>query len=379
MRILHLITRMDGGGSAMIALRIASEQLKIGHDVHLAFGESRESNMSESEQQNVNDKLSLFENAGGHIHVVHSLKRNMGLHDVCAYREVRGLIRQGYDLIHSHTSKAGALARLAFSARDAKAIVHMPHGHVFNDYFGKWATRFFILLERWLATRADGLIAITQAERDDNLQHQVGTAEQWHIIPSGVDVAEIEKVTASIREKKSNQIVWDAVCVGRLVEVKGMDRLLKAWKEVCKLKSDAKLVIVGDGEEKESLEALRLELGMPENVVFAGWDDPKPYLATSKCFVLLSRNEGMGCSVVEAMAAGLPCVVSDVCGLKELVTDKEGIVVNADLPEIVAQALLSEWPAGMRLACRERAELFSEAVMMQRLGILYENLAGGIK
>ncbi|OIO68733.1 MAG: hypothetical protein COW19_05530 [Zetaproteobacteria bacterium CG12_big_fil_rev_8_21_14_0_65_55_1124] len=377
MHILHVITRMDGGGSAMIALRIATEQLKQGHEVCLAFGETTESNMSQAEQQNVNGRLSTFASLGGNIRVLHSLKRNIGIHDVFAYREIGKLIGQGFDLVHTHTSKAGALGRLAFSRKHARAIVHMPHGHIFNDYFGTLATRFFVAMERWLATKADALIAITRAEMEDNLQHGVGTPEQWHVIPSGVDVADIEQFTTAIRAQASHKIVWDAICVGRLVGIKGMDRLLRAWAEVCKHKPDARLVIVGDGEEMHALKALQHDLGMDDNVVFAGWDDPRPYLAASKCFVLLSRNEGMGCSVVEAMAAGLPCVVSNVCGLKELVSEEIGDVVDADSPQCVAQALQKEWPVEMSRACRERAKNFSDVVMVERLGALYEQLTGG--
>jgi len=153
-----------------------------------------------------------------------------------------------------------------------------------------------------------------------------------------------------------------------------MDRLICAWREVVNRKAGAKLAIVGDGVEAETLKALVVRLGLKENIHFAGWADPLPYLRSAACFVLLSRNEGMGRAVVEAMAAGLPCVVSDVCGLRELVDDSVGVRVQAEQPEEVAYALLQHWPAPVSEMARQRARMYSVEVMVDKLLQLYEEL-----
>jgi glycosyltransferase involved in cell wall biosynthesis len=110
------------------------------------------------------------------------------------------------------------------------------------------------------------------------------------------------------------------------------------------------------------------------HIEFLGWTDPLPQLAKAKAFALLSHNEGMGRVVVEAMAAGLPCVVSDVCGLKELVDDSVGCVVDADNAQEVANALMMDWSRDTRNAARERAESYSIAAMMQGLDDIYTEL-----
>jgi len=373
MQILHLITRMDGGGSAVNTLLSATAQQQAGHQTCLAFGPSGESEMSETEREQLAGRMQVFREAGGETVVLSALVRQPGWDDFVAYRQIRQLIGRGFDVVHTHTSKAGGLGRLAAWGM-AGAVVHTPHGHIFHGYFGKLKTRLFISIERFLARRTHTLIALTKAERDDHLALGIGRLEQWRVIPSGVDVVGIQRHIKAWREGHPDARQWDAVSVGRLVPIKGMERLIRAWVRVCEMKPDARLTVVGDGEEREMLERMCDESGIANNVHFAGWSDPVPCLAASRCFALLSHNEGMGRVVVEAMAAGLPCVVSDVCGLKELVTSDCGAVMNATDVDAVAEALLQPWSEDVRTACMKRAEAYSVAVMTDALQGLYEEL-----
>ncbi len=367
MKILHLITRMDRGGSAVNTLLSGIEQCRLGHQVTLAFGPSLESEMSLQEQAKVDEDVAIFQALDGNIVILPAMLRSMGKHDWQAYKQIKELLLQGFEIVHTHTSKAGALGRLA--AKD-ETIVHTPHGHIFHGYFGTLKTKVFIIIERFLAKRTKALVALTKAERDDHLALSIGTAEQWHVIPSGVDILHIKQEVKKIRK----EIKWDAVSVGRLVPIKGMERLITAWAKVCEHKANAKLALVGDGEERHALELLADKLGIAENVHFAGWADPLPYLASARCFTLLSHNEGMGRAVVEAFAAGLPCVVSDVCGLRELVDDRVGRVVNANHAKEVADALLKEWDDTTINAARERAKSYSIQTMIHGLEKLYQHV-----
>ncbi len=373
MKILHFVTRMDGGGSAVNTLLSATMQQQAGHRVCLAFGPSDEFQMSETEETRMQENLDVFRRAGGEVSIISSLLRKPSIHDVRALFQMKRLVNQGFDVVHTHTSKAGILGRLAAWGHTG-VVVHTPHGHVFHGYFGKLKTAFFICLERRMAHRTHALAALTHAERDDHLRLRIGRPEQWRVIPSGVDVTGLQKSVRAWREKHANAQQWDAVSVGRLAPVKGMERLIRAWARVCTIKSEAQLAIVGDGEEREKLEQMRHALNMENNIHFEGWRDPVPYLAASRCFALLSHNEGMGRVVVEAMASGLPCVVSNVCGLKELVTKDCGAVVDADDIHSVATALLRDWPASVRTACQEHARAYSVEVMVQALQSLYDEL-----
>ena len=372
MRILHLITRMDGGGSAVNTLITSQEQAKAGHDVTLVFGASLESGMSAIEQAKVDAGITLFKELGGHVQIMDSLQRELGMHDKQAIKDIRALGLDDFDIVHTHTSKAGALGRFAAKGSKTK-VVHTPHGHIFHGYFGSFKTKAFLKVERYLAKKTDVLVALTQAERDDHLELGVGKAGQWRVVPSGVDVDSIKEYMWEYpvsMERKS----WDVVSVGRLVPIKGMERLIKAWSIVVKTYPDAKLALVGDGEDKRELERLASSLNLLSHIEFLGWADPLPHLAKAKVFALLSHNEGMGRVVVEAMAAGLPCVVSDVCGLKELVDDSVGRVVDAENAQEVANALMMDWSRSTRNAARERAEAYSIDAMMQGLDDIYTEL-----
>jgi len=375
-RILHLITRMDRGGSAVNTLISATEQVRAGHHVVLAMGLSEESEMSADEFHRVEEGLNAFQAMGGVVQWLPSLKRSLGLHDWMAYREIGTLLNDQFDLVHTHTSKAGVLGRLAASGRTK--IVHTPHGHIFHGYFGALKTKLFIAVERWMAKKSDALIALTEAEKQDHLKLNIGKTEQWCVIPSGVDVQSISSEVETLHQQSDHEMKWDAVSVGRLVPIKGMDRLIRAWAEVCKTKSGAKLAIIGDGEERKALQAQAEAFGMAENIYFAGWADPIPYLASARCFALLSRNEGMGRAVVEAFAASLPCVVSDVCGLSELVDESVGAVVDAERSELVAQSLLLQWSPNVGAAARVRADHYSVEAMIDGLQSIYEEVCAHV-
>ncbi len=368
MRIIHLITRMDRGGSAINTLVTATEQAKAGHAVTLVCGASHESRMRAREQQALDAGLEALRAAGGEVAVVPALRRAIGWRDVAAWWQLRALLRRGpLDVVHTHTSKAGVLGRVAALGLGAR-VVHTPHGHIFHGYFSPWKTAIFVALERLLARVTDRLIALTEAEREDHLRLRIGDRRQWRVVPSGVDVEAIAARVATLRRDHPRQ-PWHAVSVGRLTPIKGMDRLLRAWAVVATRQPRARLTIVGDGELRAELEAQRARLALQASVRFVGWDDPVPWLARADRFVLLSRNEGMGRAVVEAFAAELPCIVSDVCGLAELVTADVGAVVDGDDPEAVATALLASYDC--QVALRRRARRYSIAAMMEGIGKAY--------
>ncbi|MDQ6963452.1 MAG: glycosyltransferase [Mariprofundales bacterium] len=370
MRIAHVITRMDRGGSAINTLVTATEQAESGETVMLLCGASRESNMSPQESRAVEEGVSRFVDVGGVVVVVAELYRAIGWADVVALRQLRARLRKFHpDVVHTHTSKSGVLGRLA-ALRLGARVVHTPHGHVFHGYFSPLKTRLFIWLERVLAHATTSLIALTRAERDDHLQLHIGRSGQWHVVPSGVAVESIAERVTHLRSTGEQQPLH-AISVGRLTPIKGMDRLLYAWCEVVKREPQAQLTIVGDGELRDELIAQSSQLGVATSVHFAGWDDPVPWLAKGDRFILLSRNEGMGRAVVEAFAAGLPCIVADVCGLAELVDGSVGAVVDGDDASAVATAVIASYDC--QAALQRRAQLYSVAAMVTAIGRIYES------
>ncbi|RME83854.1 MAG: glycosyltransferase [Zetaproteobacteria bacterium] len=365
MRIAHLITRIDAGGSAVNTLLCACLQAERGDEVWLVHGPLQP--MPAKERETVDALLARLAGAGGKRIVVRALRREIGVHDLAALVELyRTLRRIRPDLIHLHTSKAGALGRIA--GMGIAPIVHTPHGHVFGGYFPRWKERLFLAIERMLAPRAKRLVALTETEKREQLALGIGRAEQWRVVPSGVDVDGIRERAQALAAETPKDFL--AVSVGRLVPVKGMDRLLRVWREVVRRKPEARLAIVGEGPERERLAMLAARWGIAEQVVFAGFADPLPWLVRARVFALFSRNEGQGRALVEALAAGLPAVVGGAPALAEVGGDAARVVDPED-PAAAAEAFLAPWPEDIAARAWARAKLYSIEAMMEALDAVY--------
>lgn len=143
--------------------------------------------------------------------------------------------------------------------------------------------------------------------------------------------------------RNSRGFEFDAICVGGLWEYKRVDVLISAWKDVTKDRPDAKLLIVGEGNEFQKLQALAANLGVLPNVTFKGYledaGEVHGLLSKSRIFVSPSGREGYGRAAAEAAAAGLPCVLSDIPVFRELYSDT-AILVEPGEPALLAQAIL---------------------------------------
>jgi glycosyltransferase involved in cell wall biosynthesis len=300
--------------------------------------------------------------------------------DIRALLEIRTAIRKARpDIVHTHTSKAGFLGRLAARQERVPRIVHTPHGHVFHGYFSPRVTRGIILLERLAARWTDRIVTLTDAEADQHLALGIGRREQFVTIPSGVD---LESVLAAVSHRvvPSGKIIGT---VGRLAAVKGHEYLLRAMPIILKQHPDSSVVLVGDGEERQALQDLSKSLGVAHAVHFTGHrEDVAALIAGMDVFVLPSLNEGMGRVLVMAMALGKPIVASRTGGVPELLGNGEaGVLVppgNPDALAAVVNDLLAnpERAKPLAEAGRRRAPLYSTRVMIESLEKLYRELMG---
>jgi glycosyltransferase involved in cell wall biosynthesis len=378
-RILHVITRLDRGGSTTNTLTSVRLQRNRQFETALAYGVTRPPPDS---------LVQTLRAEGIACHFLPSLVRDPApWRDAAAFLALLRLLRrERYDLVHTHTSKAGVLGRLA-AARVGLPAVHTAHGHVFYGYFGPILTRAFVLVERAMARRSARLVSLTDAETRESLERRIGRPEQYVTIPSGVPLARFRNLDpalgASFRARWA--IPPDAVLivsVGRLTAVKGFDLLLPAFAQTRFPESPGFLALVGDGEERSALERLAGALGVRSRVIFTGdLDDVRSALAAADFFVLASRNEGMGRAIVEAMAAGLPAVAPAVGGVPEVIRHGEnGLVVPTGDPAALAAALgtLASDPARRRAMGRRAAEWvyprFDEATMVDALAALYREV-----
>lgn len=263
--------------------------------------------------------------------------------DLQAVYGIRRLIGEHHPLIvHTHMAKAGTIARVAArTVRRQPRTVHTFHGHVLDGYFSPRVERAFILAERALAKTTDVLVAISPEVRDSLLELGIGREEQYRLIPLGFDLTEhlaIRGHSGVLRERFGLEDDTPLIgLVGRLAPIKDPGLALRAIARL----PDLHLAVVGDGELRAATEEAASGLGIADRVHFAGWVlDVPGVMADLDVVLLTSRNEGTPVALIEAAAAGVPAVATEVGGVPSVVLDGvTGILVPPGDDEGLADAL----------------------------------------
>ncbi|MGN6431116.1 MAG: glycosyltransferase family 4 protein [Gaiellaceae bacterium] len=253
--------------------------------------------------------------------------------DLRSFAELYRLLRrQRPDVLHASSSKAGVIGRLAAVAARVPVRVFTVHGWAFSAHSGA-ASALYRWADRIAGRATTATICVSQRERADGLRARTCRADRTVVIPNGVEVDAYPQASLE-------SAVPRLIAVGRLAAPKDWSTLLSA---LTSLDSEAftELAIVGDGPERERVEDELARRSLEGRVRLLGERDDVPrLLAEADVFLLASRSEGLPLSVIEAMAAGLPIVASDVGGLKELVRDGEtGVLVPPGDPVALAEAL----------------------------------------
>jgi glycosyltransferase involved in cell wall biosynthesis len=272
--------------------------------------------------------------------------------DLAALAEIRRTLhRFRPHILHTHTSKAGFIGRaaaLTMPRSSRPLIVHTFHGHVLDGYFGPLKQAAFRSAERMLAQRSDRLIGVSDATVSELLGHGVGSSEQFKVLRLGLDLARLSAIDADERTRAraaAGVEPDDVVCtfVGRFAEIKRLDWLLGAFADAHRVDPRLRLWLIGDGFERPHHEQRAAELGLGDHVRFLGYlGDLVEPLAASDIAVLGSANEGTPVALIEAAAAGVPAVATDVGGGGEVVVDGQtGTHVPRDDPARFALELVA--------------------------------------
>jgi glycosyltransferase involved in cell wall biosynthesis len=303
---------------------------------------------------------------------------------------VRRIRRYQPDIVHTHTAKAGMLGRLAavMAGRPRPIIVHTYHGHVLEGYFGPLRNAFYRALERLLARASDALIGVSTATVDDLVRLRIADRSKFRVIPIGLDltpfVEAAEADGAGFRGEANLDegellLTW----VGRLVPIKRVDVLLRAVATARGRGARVRLAIVGDGELRAALEQQASDLGIAENVWFAGYRaDMVGVTAASDIAVLSSDNEGTPVSLIEAAAAATPAAATRIGGVADVVTPETGLLAPAgdygQLGDALAELALDADKRGrMGVAARNHVrDRFSVHRLVKDIDGLYRELIG---
>ena len=255
-------------------------------------------------------------------------------------RLMRGhIITEKPDVVLSFTFLANcyAVASLLFTHGRKPKLIITEHSE--QLFMLKWAHRMMIFL---LYPRADYIVTVCKSISEQIKRSFPVDPEKVKVIYNPVDIAKIKQLSAE--GNVSCGLSKTLPCVGtvsRLSPEKGVNFLIQGFKALLE-RMDARLIIVGDGIERSNLERMAEDLDVREKVVFTGWvDNPFKYLLRMDIFVLSSLWEGFPNAALEAMACGVPVVVSDSTGgIREAIKDNvNGLLIKPGAPSAISEAV----------------------------------------
>ena len=380
MRICHVITRLIVGGAQENTVSSCIGLRRLGHEVDLVTGPQTGPEGSLYDQATA---------AGVPIILVAELRRAPNpWFDLGAGAALRRLfVSKRYDVVHTHSGKAGFAGRIAAGLARVPIIVHTIHGPSFYSYqnpLGNWAFRW---AEQAAGACTTQFVSVADAMTEQYLAAGIGAPGNYVTIHSGMNIDAFLNAPRDNSFRESLGISKDDLVVGkiaRLFRLKGHEFLFAAAPRIVAAVPNAKFLLVGDGTYRERFERRVTEMGLRNRFVFAGLVAPQEiprWVASMDVLVHLSLREGLPRALPQALACGKPVVAFDVDGAREVCVDGQtGLLVRAGDATALAGAvirLLQDASLAHTMGAHGRdlvKERFSEARMVQQLDGLYRRL-----
>ena len=370
-KVIQIVTRMNTGGVAVLISELVAGMDSEKFEVHLITG-----SCSHGEEDYLRARgLDLKQI------VIPSMQRSLRpFQDLKALLQIaRELKRLRPDIVHTHTSKAGLLGRVASQIATPKVrVIHTFHGHLLHGYFSKPATQFVTFSERALARISDILISMGNEVKANLLEAKIGKPQQFQVAFPGVrenkpNPNNLE--AAKFKEEHLQNVIF--TFVGRLSPIKRCDRIIETAILISNHVPAPYFLIIGDGESRKSLETQAS--GLP--ITFLGWEShTEDWLKISDAAILLSDNEAVPLAMIEAGLAGLPVIATNVGSMGDVVENGiNGFLVDPIVKEIATKiAALSESPELRKNLGEKGKELarqrFSVETMIKRHVEIYSQV-----
>ncbi|MFV0560947.1 MAG: glycosyltransferase family 4 protein [Enterococcus sp.] len=263
-------------------------------------------------------------------HCIHFSRSPLKVQNVTAYRQMYQLLKQeNYDLIHTHTPCASAITRLAASGMGVK-VLYTVHGFHFFEGAPAMNWRIYYTMERLLARFTDGLVTMNEEDYQVACQlpiRQAGSVYQVHGVGIDLETQQVSQIRKDYQLATDEQIIC---FVGELSERKNQRILIEALALLKQEGRKVKLFLVGDGTKLEDYQDLARQQGVEDEVIFTGYcENVQRFLEGADVVASASKQEGLPVNIMEALFFHTPCVVSDIRGHRDLITDDQlGLVVK---------------------------------------------------
>ena len=373
-KLLHVITHLPIGGAQDNTLYTVELLNKKKYDISLCCNLDGEL----VERAKKVEDIKLFD--------IPFLCREVSLYnDVKAFFLIYKLLKNGnFDIIHTHSSKAGFIARLAAKLNKIPVIIHTVHGFAFNDFMNVYKKNFFIYVEKILARWTDVLITVSNLNKNKIVDLNIAKEENIKNIYSGIDLSLFTDKRNSDFRKELN-LGDDKILigsVGRLSNQKDPITMINAFDIVSKKFPEAYLVLVGDGPLKDKIVDRIKKLKLKNRVHLTGnKSNPWDVYHSIDLFIMSSIYEGLGRSITEALSCGVPVVCTAVEGVPEIIKDSiTGTLVPPREPIELADGIIRSLQ-NMKVAKRKAAEgrkfvqdNFDVNKMVENIDVLYQTL-----
>jgi len=369
MKIL-LVTEASSAGVGRHVIDLGQGLARRGWDVHLAYADTR---------IDVRFRTALSDPHFTCHHV--PMKRAPSPSDFLAIKRLRSILQMHgpFNILHGHSSKGGAIARLA-SLGLRVPVVYTPHAFVtMNPALKKPAAFAFLTAERLMARKTDAIVAVSRDEKVEMERHGISGAN-IHVIHNGIVTPAFGKkeyVRKQFGIKSDSTVIG---FVGRFFPQKAPLMLVEAFSIVARSQTNVTLLMAGDGPLLREAKCLAEKLGILEKVRFVGSVSAESVLPAMDVFALPSLYEAMPYVLIEAVHAKLPIVTTDVGSASILIQDgKSGFIVRSRSAEDFAASLdrlVADEKTRLRFrdATERQIAEFSEENMMSETISLYQSL-----
>ncbi|MEE4272562.1 MAG: glycosyltransferase family 4 protein [Thermoanaerobaculales bacterium] len=376
-RVLTAVTRLELGGAQRVALHTAGHLDPAAFEAALAWGPG---DVLDGEARTL---------SGVTRYEIADLVRPVApASDLKALVALRRAIRDFQpQIVHTHSSKAGVLGRFAARLERVPVVVHTVHGFGFTPLQSAIKRRLFFTAEKIAARWTDHFVAVSRVNLERGVELGLWTENEASVIRAGIDLHRVRRAGGGGRSRERLGIPAGAPLITQIGNFKPQKAPLDFVRAAAVIGGrvpEAWFVMAGDGPLRAAAEALAGELGIADRLCFPGWwGDVPDLLAATTVSVLSSRHEGLPCSVVESLAAGVPVVATAVDGTPEVIEPGvNGELVAAGdwrgLAEAVTGILVED---GRRRAMSEAAvaglDGFDRDVMVRQLEELYRCLTSG--
>lgn len=339
MRVLHVVTSGELGGAQVHVATLVRELVRSGVEAAVACGPG--------------DYLPGALVGVAPVHRVPWLRSSPA--SLADLRSLIALMRlaHGRDVVHTHSAKAGVLGRIAAHLVGVPQVMHTSHGSFLAEPRPRWARLLLLAVERVAGGLTDHVFVLSHADLELMRSHGLYRSTAWDVVRIAP-----ERVVRPPGAWKYRSGRGDVVTVANHYRTKGLDVLLRSFPSVVEVIPEARLRVIGDGPERAALEELVARLSLT-SVTFEGrMEDPTPALLDAAIFVLPSRKEGLPLVLLEALALGVPTVVTNVGAVPETVSEGEAVLVPPEDPRRLAAAIvavLSDGERARRLGMAGRA------------------------